>query len=105
MFPNPAAQNRTADIATRLRGKLGELRVSQSQLARLIHMNKASVSRRLAGDHPWRIDELEMICNALRIDLDEVLTGKRMNPRPDHDPDGGKNDGWPTQGPGGDKSS
>ncbi|WP_425569833.1 helix-turn-helix domain-containing protein [Rhodococcus olei] len=77
-------ESRTEAIARRLRGKLGEMRISQSELARVIHMNKASVSRRMAGDFPWRIDELELVCDALGLDLDEILTGQeRKNPHPD----------------------
>ena len=80
-------ETRTEAIARRLRGKMGEARISGVALGRAIKMNNASLSRRLNGKFPFTVDELDLICDVLGCDADEVFSGIK-NPRQDG-PDGG----------------
>ncbi|MFB9703341.1 helix-turn-helix domain-containing protein [Rhodococcus aetherivorans] len=73
-------ETRRQAIARRLRGKLGERRMSQTRLSELSGINSSGLSRRLNGLMPFDIDELEVICYILEVDLDEILTGI-ANPR------------------------
>ncbi|WP_432793639.1 helix-turn-helix domain-containing protein [Rhodococcus ruber] len=86
---NPSGvEPRREAIARRLRGKLGEQRMSQAKLAALSGINQSGLSRRLNGKMPFDIDELEAVCSILGVDLDEILTG-RGNPRHPGGGDGG----------------
>ena len=82
-------------VARRLRGQLGELRISGSSLARITGLTQSKVSRRLNGDAPLELDELEMIEEATGISVAYLLGfsddahvggpvpngGESMNPR------------------------
>ena len=71
-------------VARRIRGLLGEKRISQAAFARLLGTNVASMSRRLSGDHPIDLAEVEKYAAALGVSPERLLTG-----RPDGNDPGG----------------
>ncbi|BAH52252.1 helix-turn-helix domain-containing protein [Rhodococcus opacus] len=74
-------------VARRLRGKIAELRLSASEIARAIGMTQAAMSRRTLGKTEFTLNELDSICQATGIDFEYLVTGKQ-NPR-QGGPDGG----------------
>ena len=63
----------SAKVARRLRGQLAELRISGSSLARITGLTQSKVSRRLTGDAPLELDELQMIEEATGISMAYLL--------------------------------
>lgn len=82
--PNEAA-------ARRIRQELAGMRrpISQTALASQMGIKQQSLSRRLLGTVPFDLNEIYLLCSIARIDVMFILTGRRENPRPDVDPDGG----------------
>lgn len=60
-------------VARRLRGQLAELRISGSSLARITGLTQSKISRRLNGDAPLELDELQMIEEATGISMAYLL--------------------------------
>lgn len=80
-------------VARRLRGQLAELRISGASLARITGLTQSKVSRRLTGDAPLELDELQVIEEATGISM-AYLLGFSENARTGGPgPDGG--DGLP----------
>jgi predicted transcriptional regulator len=48
-------------------------KVSQAQIAELLGLKQASVSKRINGDTPWRLDELSRIAGHLEVPLVSLL--------------------------------
>jgi transcriptional regulator with XRE-family HTH domain len=59
--------------ARRLRGALAENRISQTELARVLHMPQQKISRKVNGQTPLMVDEIELIAQALNVSLEAVL--------------------------------
>ncbi|MFA4084263.1 helix-turn-helix domain-containing protein [Mycobacteroides salmoniphilum] len=67
-------------VARRIRGLLGEKRISQAKFAKMLETNTASMSRRLSGEYPIDLAEVEKYAAALGVSPMRLLTGR---------PDGG----------------
>ena len=67
-------------VARRLRGELGERRISVSEVARRIEMTQAALSRRMTGDVKFGVDLIGQICDATGISFTYVTTGIREAP-------------------------
>lgn len=48
-------------------------RVSQTELARALDMGQSSLSRRLAGDQPFDVDELEKIADYFDVPVTSLM--------------------------------
>jgi transcriptional regulator with XRE-family HTH domain len=59
--------------ARRLRGALAENRISQTAFARAMHLPQQTLSRKVNGQTPFTIDELEHVAEILGLQLDAVL--------------------------------
>ena len=59
--------------ARRLRGCLAENRISQTDLARVLHMPQQKVSRKVNGQTPLTLDEIQVVSDALGVPLEAVL--------------------------------
>jgi transcriptional regulator with XRE-family HTH domain len=68
-------------IARRLRGQLREHNITQSRLSELCGWGKNHVSRRLRGEVPFRVDELDRIAATTPVNMYYVLTGMTQLPR------------------------
>lgn len=66
---------RTVKRYRRLRGALVAAGVDQAGLADILHMSPASVSNRLRGQQPWRLDEMYAILACLDIGKPEAVLG------------------------------
>jgi len=60
-------------VATEVRAEMARQRVSQDALAAAIGMSQAAVSRRLSGDIPFDVAELEDVATALRVPISQFL--------------------------------
>jgi transcriptional regulator with XRE-family HTH domain len=61
--------------------------VRQPQIMAILGMSQAAVSRRLNGQHPWDIDELERISEAFEVPVTELVWAPQ-SPRPDQPNEG-----------------
>ena len=60
-------------LYAKLRGKLKELEIRQEQLAQMIGLdNQASISHRLTGKLPWRINEMYEIMDIIMEPYDQL---------------------------------
>lgn len=73
----------TKAIARRLKGEFGMRDLSMSEVARRCKITQAKMSRRMTGELPFDIAELEHICNVIGLDRDYILTGARSLPGTD----------------------
>lgn len=60
-------------VATEVRAELGRQRRSQSWLARQAGMGQTAVSRRLIGEVPMDLDELERFSSILNVPISRFL--------------------------------
>ncbi|WP_315913610.1 helix-turn-helix domain-containing protein [Arthrobacter sp. lap29] len=79
----------SSKVARRLRGQLAELRISGSSLARITGLTQSKVSRRLNGDAPLELDELQMIEEATGISVAYLLGFSDVSRTGGPGPDGG----------------
>lgn len=79
-------ESRSQAVARRLRGELGQLRISVSEAARRMGITQSALSRRMNGDVTFDVEELDHICTVLGVSFEYVTTGIRAipsNPPPD----------------------
>ena len=67
------AETLSQRVARRLRGALAENRIAQTDLAKALHLPQQNVSRRILGQTPFTLDELELLAQVLGVPLDAVL--------------------------------
>lgn len=70
----------TEAIARRLRGELGQLNMSVSEVARQTGLSQPALHRRMTGAQAFDTEELDLICETLGLSWDYVLTGIRPMP-------------------------
>lgn len=72
----------------RLRGAMVAAGLSQDDLGDILHMSAASISNRLRGQQPWRLNEMYAVLNHLGIEKPETVLGYYF-PRAGLDPEEG----------------
>jgi transcriptional regulator with XRE-family HTH domain len=82
---------RSVAVARRLREELAGEQISVAEVARRLGVTQQKLSRRMTGQTPWDVDELDAVCRAAGISFDYVTTGIRAIPGPS----GGDGDGLP----------
>ena len=68
------AQSTSERTAARIRGLLGERRLSGRQLADRMGRPATTLARRLAGAYPWDLDELDAVAAALEVPVADLIT-------------------------------
>ena len=68
----------SACVAAELRAEVARRRMSGRELSRRIGLPAATVSRRLRGDTPIALDDLENVTAALGVDLIDLLRAAEM---------------------------
>lgn len=63
-------------VADRLRRELASAKMTQTDLARLLKVKQPTLSRKLSGDAPFTVDQLDQVCTALDLNLRDVLDPK-----------------------------
>jgi transcriptional regulator with XRE-family HTH domain len=91
-------ETRPEAIARRLRGELGQLNLSVSEVARRTGMSQPALSRRMTGQLPFDVAELDLICDTLGISFDYITTGIREVPAPRPPGQWGERGGDPEDG-------
>lgn len=56
-----------------LAGRLRQLKMQQRDLARAIAMSETSLSHRMTGQVPWRVDEMYSVLRIIKASPDELL--------------------------------
>lgn len=69
------------DIAGEIRAEMGRRRITQAALAFGLGWNKSSTSRKLNGETPLDIDEIEDVCAFLEVSVVDLLTRLDDGPR------------------------
>lgn len=55
-----------------LAGRLRQLKMQQRDLARALAMSETSLSHRMTGQVPWRVDEMYSILRIIKASPDEL---------------------------------
>lgn len=76
MEPQPTSGTASERVAANVRAELDARGMAQSTLAELLGCSPATLSRRLRGLHPWKVNEVEDTAKALGLDV-TTLTGER----------------------------
>lgn len=63
----PVVTAEKPDVAAKIRGAAAEKRVSQAQIANMLHTSRMAVSRRMNGHVPFTSDELIVLSQALGV--------------------------------------
>ena len=71
----PTSGTASERVAANVRAELDARGMSQSTLADLLHCSEATLSRRLRGLHPWKVNEVEAAAKVLGLDVND-LTGE-----------------------------
>lgn len=66
--------NAVASVNTRIRIELARTRRSQADLALVLGLSQAGVSRRMSGATSWDLAELERVAEFLGIELGQLVT-------------------------------
>lgn len=59
----------------RLRGAMVAAGLSQDDLGDILHMSAASISNRLRGQQPWRLNEMYTVLACLGVEKPEAVLG------------------------------
>jgi transcriptional regulator with XRE-family HTH domain len=62
-----------AEISSNVRAEMARAGVTQVQLGAHLGMAQSAISKRLKGDTPWRVDELQRVAAYLDIPLSTLL--------------------------------
>ncbi len=65
--------NITTTVSTEIRADMARSRVTQADLAKRLGVSQPAVSRRLNGELPWDLDQLESICALFDAPLGRYL--------------------------------
>lgn len=76
----------TTAVARRLRGQLAEHRMTLEDLGKVLGLSKMAASRRVNGETPISLAELELIEAATPITAAYLLTGQHSGPPPPQPP-------------------
>lgn len=92
-FPGAHGPRSTRQVVTEnIRALMARRGIKQPQIMALLKLSQPAVSRRLSGQHPWNIDELERIAVAFEVSIAELLgtapEGTLPPLRPDPGPGG-----------------
>ena len=68
------SESPTQRVASTLRGKLAERRISGAELARRLGWSQQATSRRLTGSTPITVDELTEIARVLDVPITTLFT-------------------------------
>lgn len=71
--PQSIPQTLTQRVATEVRAEVARQNVTQYDLADVLGMAQPSVSRRLAGKHPFDTDELDKLAAFFGVPVDRFL--------------------------------
>lgn len=55
-----------------LAGRLRQLKMQQRDLARALAMSETSLSHRMTGQVPWRVDEMYSVLRTIKASPDEL---------------------------------
>lgn len=60
-------------VANKVRELAKAARIEQSTLARALHISQQSVSRKLSGETPFRLEELDAVADALHVEPETLI--------------------------------
>lgn len=58
-----------AAVAARVRGRMAELDINQQEMARLLGISQAAISRRLSADVTFDVAELDVVAKHLGVSI------------------------------------
>jgi transcriptional regulator with XRE-family HTH domain len=78
-------ERRSKAVVRRLREELAGQQISVAEVARRLGTTQQKLSRRMTGQLPWDVEEVDEVCRAAGISFDYVMTGIRavLPPLPD----------------------
>ena len=65
-------------IAAEIRAEVARQRATQVQLAQLLDLSQAAVSRRLSGDTPFTLNELAAIAQFLNVPITKFIVSEQV---------------------------
>lgn len=68
----------TMVVARNIRALMTDRRVTQVELARVLHISQQAVSSRLRGITPWDVNELGLAAQALNVSPGQLLDGNLL---------------------------
>ncbi|WP_139195003.1 helix-turn-helix transcriptional regulator [Arthrobacter sp. UCD-GKA] len=83
MTTNAGAGPFAAAISAQMRAELGKQRISANQLSKLVPISQPTLSKRLRDDGAFSMDEVEVICAALGLDVFEFVAAAHANYHPE----------------------
>lgn len=63
----------SAIVSRKVKGVLAELDVTQTELGHRLGMAQKTVSKRITGETPWRVDDVVDVAQALDVPLERIL--------------------------------
>ncbi|QDF69399.1 XRE family transcriptional regulator [Mycobacteroides chelonae] len=78
-------ESRSQAVARRLREELAGRRISVAEVARRLGATQQKLSRRMTGQTPWGVNELDEVCEASGVSSVYVATGIKSLPNGDDD--------------------
>ena len=76
-------------VAGNIRAEAARAGITQTEVARELHMAQQNVSKRWRGERPWRLDEVERVAHMIGVNVYDLLRARRdSNPQPS-DPEAG----------------
>lgn len=72
---NQIGMKPTASVASKIRHALEQRGLTQAEVTRITGLSQPQVSRRLAGERRWQVDELVALSRAWGVSVDELIGG------------------------------
>lgn len=89
LIPRGEVLPRSQAVARRLRALLAEEQIPAIEVARQLGLSQSKFARRITGDTPLSLDEIDQICDVLGIQFEWLTTGEGPKFDPDNDPSAG----------------
>lgn len=74
MAHNEQAETRRTRIASEVRAEMARKQISRAEVAKTANISLPTLTRRLNGDRPFYVDELDAISRLLHINLSDLIT-------------------------------
>lgn len=89
-LPAERQQRETRErVRMEIRALKGRDGTTQEQLAKVLGISQPQVGKRLRGEIPFQLDELDALADYYGIEVEDLIGGTRLGPRPGG-PDGGQ---------------
>lgn len=82
MSHTPEVLDRRTRIASEVRAEMARQKISKNDVAKEINVSLPTLTRRLSGDRPFYVDELDALSRLFRVPLSDLIERSEVEVAP-----------------------